>query len=149
MIQKTPLVTVCIFLTITSIAFAQKEIIKTDKAPGAIGPYSQGVKVGSTLYVAGQIALAPETGKLVEGGIVEQTKQCIKNIEAILNEAGFNLNDVVQCQIFLSDLNNYAEMNTVYADFFKKDFPARAVIEAARIPRDALIEIMVTAQKQN
>jgi len=125
-----------------------KKIISTNEAPGAIGPYSQAIKSGNTIYVSGQIALNQGTGKLVEGGIEEQTHQVIKNIQKILNAAGYTLTDVVQCQVYLVNLNDYEEMNQVYLQYFKKQPPARAVVEVKRIPRDALIEIIVTASKK-
>jgi len=125
-----------------------KKIISTNEAPGAIGPYSQAIKTGNTIYVSGQIALNQGTGKLVEGGIEEQTHQVIKNIQKILNAAGYTLTDVVQCQVYLANLNDYEEMNKVYLQYFKKQPPARAVVEVKRIPRDALIEIIVTASKK-
>lgn len=144
--QSILFILVFTFTTFSSI-LAQKEIIKTENAPEAIGPYSQAVMIGNTLFASGQIPLDPETGKIVEGGIVEQTKRVFDNIKAVLKEAGFELSDVVQCQIFLSDLNNYSEMNKVYAEYFRKDFPARAVVEVSRIPRDSMLEAMVIAQK--
>lgn len=126
---------------------AGREVIATDEAPGAIGPYSQAVKVGSTLYLSGQIAIDPGTGKFVEGGIEEQTHQVLKNIRSVLEAAGYSLGDVVQSQVFLSDLENYGAMNGVYATYFKEAPPARAAMEVARLPKDALVEIMVTAVK--
>ena len=125
----------------------QKRVISTDKAPKAIGPYSQGILVGGTLYLAGQIALEPKSGKLVEGGIEIQTHRVMQNLEAVLTEAGFNFNDVVQTQVYLSDLNHYKPMNAVYAKYVGESPPARVVVEVARIPRDALVEIMMVAQK--
>ena len=113
----------------------------------AIGPYSQAIQVQNTLYLAGQIALDPQSGQLVEGGIEVQTHRVMQNLNAVLEEAGFNFNDVVQTQVFLSDLNNYTAMNAVYAKYFVESPPARAVVEAARIPRDALVEIMMVAQR--
>ncbi|MFC2084292.1 RidA family protein [Bacteroidota bacterium] len=126
---------------------ASKLIIKTENAPKAIGPYSQAVQIGNTIYVAGQIPIDPETNNMVEENIEDQTHMAIKNVKAVLNYAGYGLNDVVQCQIFLADLNHYSQMNEIYASYFKKDFPARAVVEVKRIPRDSLIEIMVVAVK--
>lgn len=137
---------ILIFASFTA-ALAQKQIISTDNAPKAIGPYSQAVKVGNSLYLSGQIPLDPETGKVVEGGIVAQTYQSLRNIKSILEAADYSLDDVVQCQIFLADLNDYSTVNEIYATYFSKDFPVRAVVEVKRIPRDALIEIMVIAQK--
>lgn len=112
-----------------------------------IGPYSQAIRAGNTLYLAGQIALDPITGKMVTGDIKTQTHQVLKNIQAILDAAGFTLNDVVQCQVFLTDLNYYRDMNEVYAEYFEKNLPARAVIQVSRIPRDGLLEIMMIAVK--
>lgn len=126
---------------------SKKEIISTNEAPKAIGPYSQAVRVGNTLYLSGQIAIDPIKGKLVQGGIEEQTHQVLKNIKAVLNASGFTLSDVVQSQVYLSDLNNYGKMNKVYATYFINNPPARAAIQAARLPLDALVEIMVTAVK--
>ena len=124
-----------------------KKVISTEKAPKAIGPYSQAIMVDDVLYLAGQIALDPQSGQLVEGGIEIQTHRVMQNLNAVLEAAGFSLNDVVQTQVFLSDLNNYTPMNAVYAKYFVESPPARAVVEAARIPRDALVEIMMVAQK--
>ncbi len=124
-----------------------REVISTDNAPKAIGPYSQAIRVGNTVYLAGQIAIEPATGLMVAGGIEEQTHQVLKNIQAVLAAAGFTLDDVVQSQVFLSDLNNYAVMNAVYGSYFKVAPPARAAMQVARLPKDALIEIMVTAVK--
>ena len=124
-----------------------REVISTPNAPAAIGPYSQGIRVGSTLYLAGQIGLDPATGKLVEGDIEAQTHRALKNLGAVLKAAGFDYSDVVQVQAYLVDLNDYKAMNDVYATYFSKSKPARAVVEAARIPRDALVEIMMVAVK--
>ncbi len=124
---------------------ADRRVISTPAAPPAIGPYSQAIQVGNTLYVAGQIAIVPGTGEMVEGGIEAQTRQVIENIRAILQAAGFGLEHVVQAQVFLADLNDFAEFNRVYAEYFTTSPPARATVQAARIPRDARVEIMVTA----
>lgn len=124
-----------------------REVISTKNAPAAIGPYSQAVRVGNTIYLSGQIAIDPETGKLIEGGIEEQTRQALENIKAVLAASGFKLQEVVQSQVFLSDLNNYAMMNSVYATYFPNAPPARAAVQVARLPLDALVEIMVTAVK--
>ena len=123
-----------------------KKIIITDKAPEAIGPYSQGILVNNTLYLAGQIALDPSTRKIVDGGIKEQTKQVMENLGAVLNEAGYDFGDVVQAQVFISDMNNYKAMNDVYTKYFNNAPPARAAVETVLFP-GALIEIMMTAQK--
>ncbi len=126
-----------------------RQVISTKEAPAAIGPYSQAIGVGNTLYLSGQIAIDPLTGELVAGGIEEQTHQVLKNIRAVLQAAGFSMDDVVQSQVFLSDLNNYTAMNSVYARYFKEAPPARAAVQAARLPKDALVEIMVTAVKSH
>ena len=123
-----------------------KRVISTDKAPKAIGPYSQAIQVNNTLYLAGQIALDPLTGKMVEDKIDIQTHRVMTNLEAVLSEAGFSFDDVVQTQVFLSDLNHYKPMNEIYAEYFSNKPPARAVVQAV-LPRDALIEIMMVAQK--
>jgi len=123
-----------------------KRVISTDKAPKAIGPYSQAIQVNNTLYLAGQIALDPLTGKMVEDIIDIQTHRVMTNLEAVLSEAGFSFDDVVQTQVFLSDLNHYKPMNEIYAEYFSNKPPARAVVQAV-LPRDALVEIMMVAQK--
>ena len=123
-----------------------KRVISTDKAPKAIGPYSQAIQVNNTLYLAGQIALDPLTGKMVEDKIDIQTHRVMSNLEAVLSEAGFSFDDVVQTQVFLSDLNHYKPMNEIYAEYFSNKPPARAVVQAV-LPRDALVEIMMVAQK--
>lgn len=124
-----------------------KKVIATDQAPKAIGPYSQAILVDGTLYLSGQIALDPSSGKLVEGGIEVQTRRVMQNLNAVLDAAGYQFDDVVQTQVFLSNLNHYKAMNSVYATYFDERPPARAVVEAARIPRDALVEIMMVAQR--
>ncbi len=129
------------------VEIGEKEIISTEKAPKAIGPYSQAVRIGNTIYLSGQIAIDPIKGKLVQGGIEEQTHQVLKNVEAVLNASGFVLTDVVQSQVYLSDLNNYGTMNRIYASYFINDPPARSAIQVSRLPLNALVEIMVTAVK--
>lgn len=128
---------------------ADKEVISSEKAPAAIGPYSQAIRAGNTLYLAGQIAIDAATGKMIEGGVEDQTHRVLKNIQAVLEEAGFTISDVVQSQVFLADLNDYGVMNGVYATYFKKNPPARAAVQVARLPLDALVEIMVTAVRTN
>ena len=145
--MKQTIIFLYIFLLYSCESIESKKVISTDKAPQAIGPYSQAIQVQNTLYLAGQIALDPQSGQLVEGGIEVQTHRVMQNLNAVLEEAGFNFNDVVQTQVFLSDLNNYTAMNAVYAKYFVESPPARAVVEAARIPRDALVEIMMVAQR--
>lgn len=124
-----------------------KEVIASQDAPKAIGPYSQAIKVGNTLWLAGQIALEPTTGGMVTGSIQIETTQVMANIQAVLTAAGMSLKDVVQVQVFLSDLNDYQAFNELYAEYFPENPPARAVVQAARLPRDAKVEIMMTAYK--
>ena len=140
------IITTLVFSTCTD-GGGDREIISTSDAPVAIGPYSQGIRVGNTLYLAGQIALDPVTGKLVAGDIESQTHRVLKNLGAVLKAAGFHYSDVVQVQAFLADLNDYKVMNDIYATYFNESKPARAVVEAARIPRDALVENMKVAVK--
>jgi len=126
-----------------------KKIISTNQAPLAIGPYSQAVEINNILFISGQIPVNPENGEIVEGGIKEQTYQVLKNIEAILNSANYNLNDVVKCTCILSDINNFNEMNEVYQQFFKENPPSRVTFEASKLPKNVLIEIDAIAVKQN
>ena len=118
-----------------------KEIISTENAPGAIGPYSQAIKTGNMVFCSGQIPLDPKTGEFVSDKIAEQTEQVLKNLSAVLEAAGSNLNNVVKTTVFLSDMNDFAAMNEVYAKFFSENKPARATVQAARLPRDARVEI--------
>ena len=147
MIKKILFMGVVLFTACESESNGLKKVIATDQAPKAIGPYSQAILVDGTLYLAGQIALDPSSGKLVEGGIEVQTRRVMQNLNAVLNAAGYRFDDVVQTQVFLSNLNHYKAMNSVYATYFDERPPARAVVEAARIPRDALVEIMMVAQR--
>ena len=126
---------------------AGRQVIVTEKAPAAIGPYSQAVRVGDTLYLSGQIALDPATGQLVGGGIEAETRQVLANIRRVLEAGGFETTDVVQAQVFLADLDDYAAMNAVYAETFGDSPPARAAVQVARLPLDARVEIMVVAVK--
>lgn len=123
----------------------EREVIVTADAPPAIGPYSQAIRVGNMLYLSGQLGLDPKTRKFVDGGFQAQARQALKNQAAVLKAAGFNLTDVVQCQVFVKDMDQYKHFNKIYQEFFKKDFPARAVLEVSRIPADGLIEIMMVA----
>lgn len=126
-----------------------KQIIKTDKAPNPVGPYSQAVKINLSgaelVYSAGQVGLNPATGKMVEGGIKEQTRQALENLSAILNEAGTELTKVIKSTIFIKNMNDFASMNEVYATYFGKSIPARSTVEVSRLPVDALVEIEVIA----
>lgn len=124
-----------------------KKIISTDKAPKAIGPYSQAVEVNGTLYISGQIPIDPFIGKLVEGGIKEQTEQVMKNIGAILNAAGLNYSNVVKSTCLLSDMDNFTAMNEVYSRYYTSEMPARAAYGVVKLPLGALIEIETIAVK--
>lgn len=120
--------------------------IATSKAPAAIGPYSQAIQAGNTLYVSGQIPLDPVSGEIVEGGIVEQTKRVFENIKAILEEAGCNFSNVVKAEVFLDDINDFATVNEIYASYFTEDpKPARQAVEVANLPKFVKIEISCIA----
>ena len=123
-----------------------KEVIHTDKAPAAIGPYSQAVKVGDLMFTSGQVPIDPETGAVVEGGIQEQARQSLNNIKAILNAAGTNMGAVVKTTVFLQNMEDFAAMNEVYAQFFQEPYPARSAVQVGRLPKDALVEIEAIAQ---
>ena len=126
-----------------------KIIIHTNNAPEPIGPYSQAVEAGthnsSLLFTSGQLGIDPATGNFVTGGIKEQTKQVLKNIEAILKADSASLSQVVKTTVFLKDMNDFTAMNEVYAEFFNESKPARSTVEVARLPKDALVEIEVIA----
>lgn len=122
-----------------------KRIIHTQSAPAAIGPYSQAVEANGTLYISGQVAINPETGKVVEGGIGEQTEQVMKNIGAILKEAGYDFSDVVKSTCLLSDINNFAAMNEVYGKYYSENPPARAAFAVKDLPLGVLVEIETIA----
>ena len=122
-----------------------KEIIQTEHAPQAIGPYSQAVKANGLIFASGQIPTDPKTGLFVVGGIEAQTEQVLKNLAAVLEASGSGLNRVVKTTVFLLDMQEFAAMNEVYAKFFKELPPARATVEAARLPRDARVEIEAIA----
>lgn len=126
---------------------AERKAIQTDKAPKAIGPYSQALIVGNTMYISGQLGIDPTNGKLVEGGTAEQARQALKNIMAILVEANMNMHEVVQVQVFLADIADFAAVNEVYKTFFTEPYPARAAIQASALPAGAAVEILVTALK--
>ena len=118
-----------------------KEIISTENAPGAIGPYSQAVKVGGMVFCSGQIPIDVATGEFVSNDVAEQTHQVLKNLSAVLEAAGGGLNNVVKTTVFLADMNDFTAMNEVYAEYFSDNKPARATVQAARLPRDARVEI--------
>jgi 2-iminobutanoate/2-iminopropanoate deaminase len=118
-----------------------KQVISTEKAPSAIGPYSQAIRIGNLVFCSGQIPIDPATGEFVSGGIKEQTEQVLKNLTAVLESAGATLQNVVKTTVFLADMNDFATMNEVYAKFFSDNKPARSTVQAARLPRDARVEI--------
>ena len=119
-----------------------KQVITTPRAPAAIGPYSQGIKAGNLLFVSGQIPIDPATGALIEAkDIPSQTRRVLQNIQQILSSAGASIDNVVRTTVFLKDMNDFAEMNRVYGEFFTEAPPARATVEVARLPKDAAVEI--------
>lgn len=122
----------------------EKKAIKTTKAPGAIGPYSQAIQVNGFVYTSGQLGLNPETGELKEN-VQEQTHQALKNVAAILEEAGLSLENVVKMTVYLKDMNDFTSVNEIYATYFKGTPPARSAIEVARLPKDGLVEIEAIA----
>ncbi|NTU51211.1 MAG: RidA family protein [Candidatus Aminicenantes bacterium] len=124
---------------------ARKKQVQTDKAPKAIGPYSQGIIANGFVYCSGQIPIDPATGELNTGSIEDQTRQVLKNVGAVLEAAGSSYDDVVKCTVFLQDMNDFAKMNAVYAEFFKAPSPARAAVQVARLPRDVKVEIEAIA----
>jgi 2-iminobutanoate/2-iminopropanoate deaminase len=119
----------------------KRTTINTHAAPGAVGPYAQGVRVGGLLFVSGQIALDPATGALVEGGVEAQTRRVIENLAAILTAGGSGLDRVVKATVYLTDLGSFEEMNRVYASFFPGEKPARVCVEVSRLPRNSSVEI--------
>jgi 2-iminobutanoate/2-iminopropanoate deaminase len=121
------------------------KVISTTKAPAAIGPYSQAIKVGNLVYTSGQIPIDPQTGSIVEGSIKEQTRQSLTNVKAILEEAGLTMANVVKTTVFMADMDDFAEMNAVYAEFFSEPYPARSAVAVKTLPKGALIEIEVVA----
>lgn len=124
-----------------------KKVIATTKAPAAIGPYNQAIQVGNMLFASGQLGLDPATGNFPEGGVKEQTIQSFQNIKAILEEAGFSINDVVKTTVYLADMADFAAMNEIYASQFEGDFPARSAVAVKTLPKNALVEVEVIAVK--
>jgi len=122
-----------------------RERIHTENAPAAIGPYSQAIKAGGFVFVSGQIAINPQTGELIAGGIAEQTERVLKNVSAVLEAAGSSLDQVVKTTVFLADMKEFSAMNEVYATFFSETPPARATVAAAGLPRDVRVEIEAVA----
>ena len=127
-----------------------KKVISTDKAPKAIGPYSQAVvePQSGLVFTSGQIPMDPNTGEVVSGGIEAQAHQVFRNLQAVLEAAGSKLENVVKASVFLKDMGDFVKVNEVYASYFKSDFPARSAVEVARLPKDVLIEIEVIAHRQ-
>ena len=124
-----------------------KKVISTKNAPGAIGPYSQAIEANGMLFISGQIPINPETGNIVEGGIVEQTEQVMKNLEGILTEAGYTFDNVVKSTCLLSDMANFAAMNEIYGKRFAQNPPARAAFAVKTLPKEVLVEIEMIAAK--
>ena len=121
------------------------QVIHTENAPAAIGPYSQAVKAGNLLFVSGQVPFVPETMEIVEGDVKAQTAQSLKNLQAILKEAGADFSNVVKTTVFIKDMNEFAQINEVYAEYFGEYKPARACVEVARLPKDVKVEIELIA----
>jgi len=122
-----------------------KQIIRTDKAPKALGPYSAGVKTDQFIFTAGQIGIIPESGNIIDGGIENQTRQSLTNIQNILEEAGSSLQWVVKTTVFLRNMDDFSKMNAIYAQFFTDNYPARSTIQVAALPKDACVEIEAIA----
>ena len=122
------------------------KVISTTKAPAAIGPYSQAIQVGNLVYTSGQIPIDPATGVFVEGGIKEQTRQSLTNVKAIIEAAGLSMSHVVKTTVFMADMNDFADMNAVYAEFFAEPYPARSAVAVKTLPKGALVEIEVVAE---
>ncbi len=122
------------------------KVISTKKAPAAIGPYSQAIQVGNLVYTSGQIPIDPATGVFAEGGIKEQTRQSLTNVKAILEEVGLTMSNVVKTTVFMADMNDFADTNSVYAEFFTEPYPARSAVAVKTLPKGALVEIEVIAE---
>lgn len=126
-----------------------KKAIHTDKAPAAIGPYSQGVKAGDLIFVSGQLPVDPATGAFAGEDIESQTRQSLENLKSILEAGGSGLNQVIKTNVYLADMGDFAAMNGIYAQYFSEPFPARAAVEVARLPKDARVEIECVALSEN
>ncbi|MBE6248890.1 MAG: RidA family protein [Prevotella sp.] len=122
------------------------KVISTKKAPAAIGPYSQAIRIGNLVYTSGQIPIDPATGVFVKGGIKEQTRQSLTNVKAILEEAGLSMSNVVKTTVFMADMGDFADMNSVYAEFFTEPYPARSAVAVKTLPKGSLVEIEVIAE---
>lgn len=124
---------------------AKKEVITSQNAPKAIGPYSVGIKSGQFVFASGQLGINPKTGEIVQGGIQAETRQALKNLGAVLAEAGLSMENIVKTTVFLNDIKNFTQMNEVYAEFFSGDYPARSAVQAAALPKGGLVEIEAIA----
>ena len=124
-----------------------KQVINTNAAPAAIGPYSQAIQIGNLVYTSGQIPIVPETNSIIEGGIQAQTRQSLSNVQAILKAAGLDMSNVVKTTVFMTDMADFAAMNEVYAQFFTEPYPARSAVAVRTLPKGALVEIEVVAAK--
>ena len=124
---------------------AIRQAVATDKAPKAIGPYSQGIRAGNLLFISGQVPIDPATGNIIEGDIKAQTDRVMRNLTAILEAAGGSMDNVLRCTVYLKDMNDFAAMNEVYGSYFSQPAPARSTIQAVRLPKDANVEIDVIA----
>jgi len=127
----------------------KREVIQTDKAAAPVGPYSQGIRFGDFVFVAGEKGISPETGKIVEGGIAAETRQTLDNVRAILEEAGLSLADAVRSVVYITDLSEFGTMNDVYAEYFQVDPPGRTTVEVPALPAGAHVEIEITAARQS
>lgn len=119
----------------------EKNVVRSNNAPAAIGPYSQAIQVGNLMFISGQIPVDPATSNVVEGDIQDQTRQCMRNLQAICQEAGVSLDSVVKTTVYVKDLSQFTVVNNTYGEFFQKAPPARACVEVARLPKDVLVEI--------
>jgi 2-iminobutanoate/2-iminopropanoate deaminase len=122
-----------------------KKVIRSDKAPKAIGPYSIGVSIRHFVFTSGQLGLDPVSGNLVDGGIESQTRQALENVKTVLEEAGTTMDNVVKTTVFLKDINDFAKMNAIYGEFFSGDYPARSAVQVAALPKGGMVEIEVIA----
>ena len=143
--MRSILLTILLFLVSIATNAQGKRAVESADAPKAIGPYSQAIVANGFVFTAGQIGSDPKTGTLVEGGIVEQTEQTLKNLSAVLKASNSSFDNAVKVTVFLADMNDFAKMNEVYAKYFKAPFPARSTVQVARLPRDAKVEIEVIA----
>lgn len=123
-------------------------LISTEKAPAAVGPYSQGVSTGNLVFTSGQLPMVPETGELITGDIQKAARQSLENVKAILAEAGASLEDVIKVTVFVTDMNNFSLVNEVYSEFFSNHKPARSLVEVSKLPKNGEIEIEAIALKK-